>query len=58
MKDEDATDNCNGETFAVALCVIAAAVTLKVNGQISEDSMLALIQKAMTAVTEKGQPLR
>jgi hypothetical protein len=38
---------CTVFAVAIGLCVIAAAVTLRVYGHISEDSMLAMIQKGL-----------
>jgi Flp pilus assembly protein TadB len=45
---------CTVFGVAIGLCIVAAAVTLRVYGHISEDSMLAMIQKGLAGHSTPG----
>jgi hypothetical protein len=45
---------CTVFGVAIGLCIVAAAVTLRVYGHISEDSMLAMIQKGLAQRSTPG----
>jgi len=45
---------CAVFALSIGLSIIAAAVTLRVHGHISEDGMLAMIQKGLKALSASG----